>query len=119
MAAKQDSIEVNISQKLDLVKCNKKMIVIRMTRSIESEDSDEFKLVVSSIGKFYLEEKSFENFKSLEEMEEYANERKSFLVDKVQMGAVLTQIIANITGTFGRTPTILPPVINEKTFKNK
>ena len=114
-ASGKEYIQAKISQKLALIECNEELVTIRMTRSIQSED--EFKLVVSCIGKFHLEKKSLKNFKNLEDMRQYASERMGYLVDKIQMGAVLTQIIANITGTFGRTPTILPPIINENTIK--
>ena len=50
-------------------------------------------------------------------MREYATNKMGFIVDKVQMGAVLTQLIANITGIFGRSPIILPPIINEDVMK--
>ena len=109
-----NNIQIKISQNLDLVSCNKDMIIIRMTRRIMSDKTDDFKLIVSSIGEFHLEERSMKN---LDEMEKYANERMGYIIDKVQMGSVMSQIIANVTGTFGRPPIILPAVINEDTFK--
>jgi hypothetical protein len=112
-----NNIQIKISQNLDLVSCNKDMIIIRMTRRIMSDKTDDFKLIVSSIGEFHLEERSMNNFKNLDEMEKYANERMGYIIDKVQMGSVMSQIIANVTGTFGRPPIILPAVINEDTFK--
>lgn len=114
-----NSESMKVSQLLDLIECNEKCIVIRMTREITSENDKDFYLSVSSIGKFYLDESSIKNFKDINEMHDYADDKKGFLVDKVQMGSVLSQIIANITGTFGRTPIILPAIINEKLIDAK
>lgn len=112
-----NNIQIKISQNLDLVSCSKDMIIIRMTRKIMSDQVDDFKFIVSSIGEFHLEEKSMDNFKNLDEMKKYVNQRMGYIIDKVQMGSVMSQIIANVTGTFGRPPIILPAVINEDTFK--
>ncbi|MEE1448677.1 hypothetical protein [Faecalitalea cylindroides] len=109
--------ELQVSQQLELVDCSEKCVVIRMKRTISSDQTDDYSLFVSSVGKFYLEENNYELFKNLDAMREYATNKMGFIVDKVQMGAVLTQLIANITGIFGRSPIILPPIINEDVMK--
>ena len=49
-----------------------------------------------------------QNFDSIRDMEDYVEKRLDFLVDKVQMDAYLSQLIANVTGSFGNVPVVIP-----------
>lgn len=105
--------QINIQQTLSVLTCDSEKISIKMERKLLIDGSDSPFLVVSAIGDFFLDQKTKDNFKSHDEMFEYANKRAGFLVDKIQMGSFLSQLIANITGTFANAPIVLPPIINE------
>lgn len=106
--------QVQITQNLSVISCTQEKIIIRMERSLKTENNKSAFLSISAIGEFYLDPTSKNNFKSITEMNEYANKRAKFLVNKIQLGSFLSQLIANITGIFGNTPVILPPIINSE-----
>lgn len=109
--------KLELKQNIELIKCNEEVVVIRMTRSLNS-DSHEFELTVSCVGEYYIDKKSIDNFKDIEDMTKYTKTRMSYLVDKIQMGSYISQIIANLTGNFGRNPIIIPSILNEDTVNN-
>ena len=85
---------------------------VQVSRLLEIVDCTETKinapfLDISSIGEFYLSDKAMQNFDSIRDMEDYVEKRLDFLVDKVQMDAYLSQLIANVTGSFGNAPVVI------------
>lgn len=113
----EDEANLNINQKIEVLSCNEKDIKIRMSRNVYLSDEDKPIVYVSAIAIYVLSDNSFKNFSDLEEMREYVENKAGYLVDKIQMGSELSKIIANMTGTFGNPPLILPPVLNKETHK--
>ena len=81
--------------------------VLQLTWQFGSENLNAPFLDISSIGEFYLSDKAMQNFDSIRDMEDYVEKRLDFLVDKVQMDAYLSQLIANVTGSFGNAPVVI------------
>ena len=105
--------QVNVQQILSVLTCDSEKISIKMERKLLIGESNNPFLIVSAIGDFFLSSETKDNFENHDEMLEYANKRAGFLVDKIQMGAFLSQLIANITGTFANAPIVLPPIISD------
>lgn len=106
-----DNDKITLNQEIILIDCSENNIKIKMTRRISFEKETGFLLYVSCIADFMLKKGTYDNFNNLDEMRSYAEEKKSILVDNIQLGSHLSQIIADITGKFGNTPLILPPIL--------
>lgn len=98
---------IQVSRLLEIVDCTETKISVRLRKVLESENLNAPFLDISSIGVFYLSDKAMQNFDSIRDMEDYVEKRLDFLVDKVQMDAYLSQLIANITGSFGNMPVVI------------
>ena len=90
----KENENVQVSRLLEIVDCTETKISVRF-------------LDISSIGEFYLSDKAVQNFDSIRDMEDYVEKRLDFLVDKVQMDTYLSQLIANVTGSFGNAPVVI------------
>uniref|UniRef100_UPI004028C78B hypothetical protein n=1 Tax=Holdemanella biformis TaxID=1735 RepID=UPI004028C78B len=95
---------VHVSRLLEIVDCTETKISVRLRKELKSENLNAPSLDIFSIGEFYLSDKAMQNFDSIRDMEDYVENRLDFLVDKVQMDTYLSQLIANVTGSFGNTP---------------
>lgn len=113
----KEEVQLTISQRIDVLYCDEDSIKIKMVRSANPAGEDKHIVYVSAIAIFNLSRDSFNNFSNLSEMKEYVKQKAGFLVDKIQMGSELSKIIANLTGTFGNPPLILPPIMNEENMK--
>ena len=112
---KNQELAVRVEQTLDLVECTFARVSVRITRKIYFDEETYFNMTISSIGDYFLDEaQSRKNFKNEQDMKEYTIQRLGFLVDKIQLGAYQSKIIADLTGSFGRTPLIVPAVINDQ-----
>lgn len=98
---------IQVSRLLEIVDCTETKISVRLRKVLKSENLNTPFLDISSIGEFYLSNKAMQNFDSIRDMEDYVEKRLDFLVDKVQMDAYLSQLIANITGSFGNIPVVI------------
>lgn len=98
---------IQVSRLLEIVDCTETKISVRLRKVLKSENLNTPFLDISSIGEFYLSDKAMQNFDSIRDMEDYVEKRLDFLVDKVQMDAYLSQLIANITGSFGNIPVVI------------
>lgn len=114
LPSKED--EMNVEQQIDIVECTETAIHLKMTRKVSTSKEHQVFVLASAVANFQVSEDSIEHFKDLEEMRAYVEKQAGILADQIQMGAELSRIIANLTGTFGRPPIILPPIINEKTM---
>lgn len=112
----EGEVQLTINQRIDVLDCDENKIKIKMIRCANPAGEEKHIVYVSAIAVFYLSKNSFDNFSDLSEMQEYVEQKAGFLVDKIQMGSELSRIIANLTGTFGSPPLILPPIINEETM---
>ena len=99
---------VQVSRLLEIVDCTETKISVRLRKELKSKNLNAPVLDISSIGEFYLSDKAMQNFDSIRDMEDYVERRLDFLVDKVQMDAYLSQLIANVTGSFGNVPVVIP-----------
>lgn len=111
-SVEQVSIEnenVQVSRLLEIVDCTETKISVRLRKELKlkSENLNAPFLDISSIGEFYLSDKAMQNFDSIRDMEDYVEKQLDFLVDKVQMDAYLSQLIANVTGSFGNAPVVI------------
>lgn len=95
---------VHVSRLLEIVDCTETKISVCLRKELKSENLNAPFLDIFSIGEFYLSDKAMQNFDSIRDMEDYVENRLDFLVDKVQMDTYLSQLIANVTGSFGNTP---------------
>ena len=98
---------IQVSRLLEIVDCTETKISVRLRKVLKSENLNAPFLDISSIGVFYLSDKAMQNFDSIRDMEDYVEKRLDFLVDKVQMDAYLSQLIANVTGSFGNMPVVI------------
>lgn len=98
---------IQVSRLLEIVDCTETKISVRLRKVLKSENLNVPFLDISSIGEFYLSDKAMQNFDSIRDMEDYVEKRLDFLVDKVQMDAYLSQLIANVTGSFGNMPVVI------------
>lgn len=100
---------VRVSRLLEIVDCTETKISVRLRKELKlkSENLNAPFLDISSIGEFYLSDKAMQNFDSIRDMEDYVEKQLDFLVDKVQMDAYLSQLIANVTGSFGNAPVVI------------
>lgn len=100
---------VQVSRLLEIVDCTETKISVRLRKELKlkSENLNAPFLDISSIGEFYLSDKAMQNFDSIRDMEDYVEKQLDFLVDKVQMDAYLSQLIANVTGSFGNAPVVI------------
>lgn len=98
---------IQVSRLLEIVDCTETKISVRLRKVLKSENLNTPFLDISSIGEFYLSNKAMQNFDSIRDMEDYVEKRLDFLVDKVQMDAYLSQLIANVTGSFGNMPVVI------------
>ena len=98
---------IQVSRLLEIVDCTETKISVRLRKVLKSENLNTPFLDISSIGEFYLSDKAMQNFDSIRDMEDYVEKRLDFLVDKVQMDAYLSQLIANVTGSFGNMPVVI------------
>lgn len=103
----KENENVQVSRLLEIVDCTKTKISVRLRKELKSENLNAPFLDISSIGEFYLSDKAMQNFDSIRDMEDYVEKRLDFLVDKVQMDAYLSQLIANVTGSFGNAPVVI------------
>ena len=106
--ASTENENVQVSRLLEIVGCTETKISVRLRKELKSEKLNAPFLDISSIGEFYLSDKAMQNFDSIRDMEDYVEKRLNFLVDKVQMDAYLSQLIANVTGSFGNVPVVIP-----------
>ena len=106
--ASTENENVQVSRLLEIVGCTETRISVRLRKELKSEKLNAPFLDISSIGEFYLSDKAMQNFDSIRDMEDYVEKRLDFLVDKVQMDAYLSQLIANVTGSFGNVPVVIP-----------
>ena len=106
--ASTENENVQVSRLLEIVGCTETKISVRLRKELKSEKLNAPFLDISSIGEFYLSDKAMQNFDSIRDMEDYVEKRLNFLVDKVQMDAYLSQLIANVTGSFGNAPVVIP-----------
>ena len=106
--ASTENENVQVSRLLEIVGCTETKISGRLRKELKSEKLNAPFLDISSIGEFYLSDKAMQNFDSIRDMEDYVEKRLDFLVDKVQMDAYLSQLIANVTGSFGNVPVVIP-----------
>ena len=106
--ASTENENVQVSRLLEIVGCTETKISVRLRKELKSEKLNAPFLDISSIGEFYLSDKAMQNFDSIRDMEDYVERRLDFLVDKVQMDAYLSQLIANVTGSFGNVPVVIP-----------
>ena len=106
--ASTENENVQVSRLLEIVGCTETKISVRLRKELKSEKLNAPFLDISSIGEFYLSDKAMQNFDSIRDMEDYVEKRLDFLVDKVQMDAYLSQLIANVTGSFGNVPVVIP-----------
>ena len=106
--ASPENENVQVSRLLEIVGCTETKISVRLRKELKSEKLNAPFLDISSIGEFYLSDKAMQNFDSIRDMEDYVEKRLDFLVDKVQMDAYLSQLIANVTGSFGNVPVVIP-----------
>ena len=104
----KENENVQVSRLLEIVDCTETKISVRLRKELKSEKLNAPFLDISSIGEFYLSDKAVQNFDSIRDMEDYVEKRLDFLVDKVQMDAYLSQLIANVTGSFGNVPVVIP-----------
>lgn len=95
---------VHVSRLLEIVDCTETKISVHLRKELKSENLNAPFLDIFSIGEFYLSDKAMQNFDSIRDMEDYVENRLDFLVDKVQMDTYPSQLIANVTGSFGNTP---------------
>ena len=100
---------VQVSRLLEIVDCTETKISVRLRKELKlkSENLNAPFLDISSMGEFYLSDKAMQNFDSIRDMEDYVEKQLDFLVDKVQMDAYLSQLIANVTGSFGNAPVVI------------
>lgn len=98
---------VQVSRLLEIVDCTETKISVRLRKELKSKNLNAPFLDISSIGEFYLSDKAMQNFDSIRDMQDYVEKRLDFLVDKVQMDAYLSQLIANVTGFFGNAPVVI------------
>ena len=103
----KENENVQVSRLLEIVDCTETKISVRLRKELKSENLNAPFLDISSIGEFYLSDKAMQNFDSIRDMEDYVEKRLDFLVDKVQMEAYLSQLIANVTGSFGNAPVVI------------
>ena len=103
----KENENVQVSRLLEIVDCTETKISVRLRKELKSEKLNAPFLDISSIGEFYLSDKAMQNFDSIRDMEDYVEKRLDFLVDKVQMDAYLSQLIANVTGSFGNVPVVI------------
>ena len=106
--ASTENENVQVSRLLEIVGCTETKISVRLRKELKSEKLNAPFLDISSIGEFYLSDKAMQNFDSIRDMEDYVEKQLNFLVDKVQMDAYLSQLIANVTGSFGNVPVVIP-----------
>ena len=106
--ASTENENVQVSRLLEIVGCTETKISVRLRQELKSEKLNAPFLDISSIGEFYLSDKAMQNFDSIRDMEDCVEKRLDFLVDKVQMDAYLSQLIANVTGSFGNVPVVIP-----------
>lgn len=106
--ASTENENVQVSRLLEIVGCTETKISVRLRKELKSEKLNAPFLDISSIGEFYLLDKAMQNFDSIRDMEDYVEKRLDFLVDEVQMDAYLSQLIANVTGSFGNVPVVIP-----------
>ena len=106
--ASTENENVQVSRLLEIVGCTETRISVRLRKELKSEKLNAPFLDISSIGEFYLSDKAMQNFDSIRDMEDCVEKRLDFLVDKVQMDAYLSQLIANVTGSFGNVPVVIP-----------
>ena len=106
--ASTENENVQVSRLVEIVGCTETKISVRLRKELKSEKLNAPFLDISSIGEFYLSDKAMQNFDSIRDMEDYVEKRLDFLVDKVQMDAYLSQLIANVTGSFGNVPVVIP-----------
>ena len=106
--ASTENENVQVSRLLEIVGCTETKISVCLRKELKSEKLNAPFLDISSIGEFYLSDKAMQNFDSIRDMEDYVEKRLDFLVDKVQMDAYLSQLIANVTGSFGNVPVVIP-----------
>ena len=98
---------IQVSRLLEIVDCTETKISVRLRKVLKSENLNTPFLDISSIGEFYLSDKAMQDFDSIRDMEDYVEKRLDFLVDKVQMDAYLSQLIATVTGSFGNMPVVI------------
>lgn len=113
----QGEIDIDVKQEINLLECGEKKIKIQMSRKISCLENIGFTLYVSCLVDFLLTDDSYKNFNNLDEMKKYADDKKGYLIDQIQLGAHISQMIAEITGKFGNAPLILPPVLNSDSEK--
>lgn len=103
----KENENVQFSRLLEIVDCTETKISVRLRKELKFENLNVSFLDISSIGEFYLSDKAVQNFDSIRGMEDYLEKRLDFLVDKVQMDTYLSQLIANVTGSFGNVPVVI------------
>ena len=103
----KENENVQVSRLLEIVDCTETKISVRLRKELKFENLNAPFLDISSIGEFYLSDKAVQNFDSIRDMEDYVEKRLDFLVDKVQMDTYLSQLIANVTGSFGNMPIVI------------
>ena len=115
----EEGYPMDIQQTVEVVSCDYEKISVKVERSLTLNKNDNPFIRASMIGDFFLDKTTKNNFRDSDELLEYAKKRAGFLIDKIELGAFLSQLIANITGTFGNAPIILPPVLSDNKDNNQ
>ncbi|MDX8416444.1 hypothetical protein [Absicoccus intestinalis] len=105
---------IKFNQQISVLECKAESIRIRSEYIVTADKGNAPIIYVSSISIYYLSKDSFGNFSDISEMKDYVEERKVYLVNQAHVGAEMSKLIANISGTYGIHPIIVPPVFKEK-----
>lgn len=112
----EEGLEIHAVDALQLVSCDTKHFIVRITRSLIFEPKEYYYLSVSSLIDFRIDEKTLTFFKNKEEIELYVSNKLSVFVEKTPILTSVSLLISQITSTFGRFPVITPPnVIKSET----
>ena len=104
-------ININVSNKIDIVTIGVNSLELRLTYSLVSDLDKKFSLSFDIFINYELDQKTYKNFNSIEEMKEYTKEKLLVLVNKTDVCSHASMLISQITSSFKNTPLVIAPFI--------
>ena len=111
----ENFVSIKPKDTFKLIECSKEKFVVDITRTVEFEENQLYKLKVIVREEFIIDqEKTFSNFQNFDEFKKELNKKLVSFVNQSPAYNEISLVIGQITSMFGNVPVVLPPNYLEK-----
>ncbi|WP_040627782.1 hypothetical protein [Solobacterium moorei] len=106
----ENFVSIKPKDTFKLIECSKEKFVVDITRTVEFEENQLYKLKVIVREEFTIDqEKTFSNFQNFDEFKKELNKKLVSFVNQSPAYNEISLVIGQITSMFGNVPVVLPP----------